>query len=251
LRTKLEDLVAQRTGKSGRPQKRGVSAGLTREQIVETSLAVVDRIGVEKFSLRELGRELGVFPTAIYWHVKGGRNELLAEVASCALRDVDMPFDPGISWRNWLAELFRRYRRSLRQHPNVAPLLGAHLVSNGGVSLRLVENVLAALHAAGFRDMALADAYNAVIAAMLGFVTLELAPLPGEDAEAWASSLTDRLHSVSPLRYPLLAQQLPQLANSAFILRWTNGVERPLDSGFEAFIDSFLTGLEARAGLLS
>ena len=43
------------------------------------------------------------------------------------------------------------------------------------------------------------DAYNAVLAAQVGFVTEELAQLPGEDTEAWQNDLQQRLRNVDAL----------------------------------------------------
>jgi hypothetical protein len=45
----------------------------------------------------------------------------------------------------------------------------------------------------------------------------------------------------------MLARHLPALANRVFILRWQNGTKVPLDRSFEAFIDSVVRGLAARA----
>jgi TetR/AcrR family transcriptional regulator, tetracycline repressor protein len=36
----------------------------------------------------------------------------------------------------------------------------------------------------------------------------------------------------------------PAFANKAFVLRWSNGTEVPLDSSFEKFVDVIISGLE-------
>jgi hypothetical protein len=38
---------------------------------------------------------------------------------------------------------------------------------------------------------------------------------------------------------------LPKLANKAFIFRWQNGTEVPLDSSFAANVEIFVAGLES------
>ncbi|QCI66282.1 TetR/AcrR family transcriptional regulator [Phreatobacter stygius] len=220
--------------------------GLSREQIVETALRLIDEAGLDGFSLREVARLLGVYPTALYWHLPGGRNTLLAEAAAAALGDVAQPFRTGDDWAEWIRGLFQRYRDNLRRHPNVAPLLGAQLVSNAGVNPQLVEQVLAALEAAGFAGDRLVDAYNAVIAAMLGYVTLELAPKPSDDPTGWASAFEGKIRSLSPSDYPRLTGNLDRLANRAFIVRWQGGVEVPLTSGFDFYVEAFIAGLRAQ-----
>lgn len=195
--------------------------------------------------MRRLAQALGVYPTAIYWHVPN-RNALLADVVALALADVVPPDDAG-DWDLWLKELFRRYRGAVRRHPHLAALMGAQLVSNAGVSPALVENVLAVLSRAGFRDEFLVRAYNTAIALMVGFVTIEFAAAPVEDAPAWAASFKRAIAEVDPDQHPLLARNLPRLANRAFILRWQNGADVPLDDSFEMYIDAAVTGLKQLA----
>jgi AcrR family transcriptional regulator len=218
---------------------------LTKGKIVAAALALIDRNGAADFSLRDVARRLGVYPTAIYWHVPG-RNALIGEITAFAMRDIVPPVAPR-HWRAWLKGLFRRYRAAVRRHPNIAPLLGAQLVSNIGVDARMIEGMLSALTHAGYRGRGLVDAFNAVVAAMSGFVTMEFGPEPAEDPRGWAADLERRIRALGTKGYPVLARHLPALANRAFILRWQNGTKVPLDSGFEAFIDSVVRGLAARA----
>lgn len=231
----------------GRPVRMADNA-LDRDQIVASAVALIDRDGLEGFSFRQLARHLGVFPTALYWHLPGGRNELLGEVAATAFHNIVRPFRAGDDWTIWLRDLFRRYRTSLHRHPNIAPLLGAQLVSNSGVSPKLVEQILEVLQVAGFSGQRLVDAYNAVVAAMLGFVTLELAPVPAEDPTNWASRFKESIGSLDPVQFPSLTDHMDLMANRAFITRWESGSQNPLNSGFELYLEAVIGGLRVLAG---
>lgn len=230
---------------ASRTKRASRDPALSREKIVEAALALIDRNGAAGFSLRDVARRLGVYPTAIYWHVPG-RNALIGEVCARVMCDIVPPVSPR-NWRAWLKGLFRHYRAAVRRHPNVAPLLGAQLVSNTSLDLRMIEGALAALGHAGYRGRGLVDAFNAVVAAMSGFVTMEFGPEPAEDPRGWAADFERRIRALGSAGYPVLARNLPALANRAFILRWQNGTKVPLDGGFEAFIDSVIRGLAARA----
>lgn len=219
---------------------------LSLERVARAALARIDERGVDGFSLREVARTLGVYPTAIYWYVRD-RNQLLGEACALALRKVTPPREVPC-WQDWLRELFRRYRRVMRQHPNLAQLVGARLVSNASFDPSLVERVLETLEEAGCPDDRIVDAYNTVIAAMCGFVTLELAPLPTDEVEHWIGGLRQRVRELPADQHPVLARHLPALSNRAFILRWQSGSQRPMDRGFEAFIDAFVKGLELQIG---
>lgn len=236
----------QANKRRGRPARLAEST-LDRQRIVDAALALIDRDGLDGFSFRQLARHLGVFPTALYWHLPGGRNELLGEVAAIVFYDVSRPFLPGNDWTIWLRHLFGRYRASLHQHPNIAPLLGAQLVSNSGVNPELIEQMLTALKAAGFRGQRLVDAYNAVVAAMLGFATLELAPVPAEDPTNWAAKFAQSMNALDPTKYPNLTDHMDLMANRAFITRWESGSQNPLDSGFELYVETVVKGLQALA----
>jgi AcrR family transcriptional regulator len=231
----------------GRPPKDSADS-LTREQIIGAALELIDEKGLDAFSLRDAARKLNVYPTALYWHFAGGRNAVLAEVATIAFHDVAPPFPPEEDWRGWLRGLLQRYRQSLQRHPNIAPLLGAQLVSNTGIDPMLVEQILAALKTAGFSTPHIVDAYNAVVAAMIGYVTLELAPMPVDDPADWASEMENRMRGLPADQYPLLLGHMELMLNKAFIVRWQSGRVNPLTGGFDLYVEMVIAGLE---GILS
>ncbi len=225
----------------------GTGQGLTEERILEAALKIIDNNGLAKFSVRDVARALGVYPTALYWYVKN-RDEILARVISYATRDIASP-DVDQDWRDWLRAFLGSYRKSVQQHPNIAPLIGAQLIANGGIRADMIDRILTVLTKAGFADELLIDAYNVVISAQVGFVTQELAQLPADDLEAWAEAHRKRISTIDVMAYPTLARHLPAMANRAFILRWSNGSTVPLDSSFDLFVDVVILGLEQKLSM--
>jgi TetR/AcrR family transcriptional regulator, tetracycline repressor protein len=231
------------SARRGRPPAASPEA-LSRERIVAAALEELDAFGLAAFSIREVARRLGVYPAAIYWHVST-RNQLLAAMVAAVLAEVAPPRRPGECWKDWLAELFRRTRAAIRRHPGIAPLVGAQMVSNAGVDFVMIERLLEVLGEAGFAGAGLVEAFSTVVAAEVGFVTMEFAPLPAEGAAAWTESMRAMIDSVDPQRYPRLAANLPAMANRSFMLRWQNGIEAPMDGPFEAYVATVIAGLEA------
>lgn len=221
--------------------------GLTREAIIAATIELIDREGLESFSMRNVAKKLEVYPTAIYWHVPG-RNALVAEVIALVLKDLVPAGD--LPWQSWLRALFVRYRERIREHPNVAPLIGVQLVSNASLDFDMIEAILAKLVEAGFSGERLVSAYNAVIAGMVGYTTQEFAMVPPEEQEEWRDGMRAAIAKVDPVRYPVLGRTVSGLANRSFILRWENGVDAPLDSGFELFVDALILGLERLAATM-
>lgn len=217
---------------------------LTEERVIAVALQLIDKNGLSAFSFRDVARALNVYPTAIYWYVKS-KDELLGNVVGYATRDVAPPAN-STDWSAWLRELCHRYRRVVQQHPNIAPLIGSQLRSNGGIRTELIDRLLSVLVAAGFTDGHLVDAYNVVIGALVGFISQELAEMPEEKSSKWAEMHRKRISTMDVMESPTLARYLPQLANKAFILRWSNGSKVPLDSSFELFVDVIILGLEQK-----
>lgn len=233
------------TGSRGGPGRKRKSAPLSSETIVAAAIDLLDREGLENFSIRNIAKALGVYPTALYWHVPN-RHRLIARVIAALFADVLPGEHPD--WRVWLKELFRRYRDIVRAHPNVAPLVGGHLVSSASVDLKLVEAILATLSRAGFEGERLVAAYNSVIAGMCGYATQEFAhvfPDPEGELEA---SLTASIEAADPALHPTLVAERHRLLNRALILRWQNGNRSSLESGFEMFTDALIAGLEMQLG---
>ena len=235
------------TPKTVGSRRRGVKAKGTNDRVINRSTVVaaaleeIDRAGLENFSLRNLAKSLGIFPTAVTWHVSD-RSQLLADVVRLVLEDIS---PPGFhdSWQSYLREVFHRFRAALRRHPNCAPLIGAQLVANTAIDFDFIERLLAALAHAGLSGVRLVAAYNAVIAAVVGFTTQEFGPVPTTDTSHWQKDIKDRLESVPDSKYPVLAQNMALFGNKAFILRWQNGTDAPLDESFEAFVEIMISGI--------
>ena len=215
---------------------------LSKELICSAALELIDSKGLDQFSLRDVARSLGVYPRAIYWYVTG-KSELLSEVVGYALRDIYPPASDG-DWKEWLRKLFHQYRKQVRLHPNIAPLIGASMLAPAVQVPETIERILSAISEAGFPEAHLVDVYNVIIAAQVGFVTLEFAMVPGEDSPNWSAEQRKRIGTIDVLRYPLLGRHLPALANKAFMLRWENGSRAPLESSFSQFVEVIVAGLE-------
>ncbi|WP_037568583.1 TetR/AcrR family transcriptional regulator [Phaeacidiphilus oryzae] len=110
-----------------RPRRRGrAPGGLTRERIVRTAMKLLDREGLDAFSMRKLAAELGVTPMSVYWYVDN-RGELLELALDEVHGELRLP-DPAVgSWQEQLRALAREMRRVLSLHPWAVLLRGAYL----------------------------------------------------------------------------------------------------------------------------
>ncbi|HEX7781550.1 MAG TPA: TetR/AcrR family transcriptional regulator [Sphingobium sp.] len=213
--------------------------------IIDAALKLINEDGLDNFTLRALAKRLGVYPTAIYWHVPG-RNELLSQVVALALQDVT-PKRRNPDWRAHLKNILARLRKAIRTNPNIAPLIAVQMIANTNISFKFLDDILSILEQANCSGIHLVAAFNFVEASIVGFTTQEFAGLPGSEAEVWQKQLRDRLASVDQRRFPSLATNLPNLLDRAFSFRSLSGTERPLDDTFDLFLDAIVGGVEAMA----
>jgi AcrR family transcriptional regulator len=216
---------------------------VTREAIIDAAFTLIEQRGYESFSMRSLANELGVFPATLYWHV-GDRSQLLGFVEEKWTLLVELP-DELTAWRDWLKELGRRYRRNAHRYPQVARLLSVERVRNIN-SLRIPDAVLGKLAAIGLGpDMV--HAYNALVGAVQGFVVVELARI-NDPSEPSVRATESEMRSLDPERFPNISAHIDEVGDNALSVRWSDGLQRPLDESFEFLLDMILDGLQARIG---
>ncbi|MGE4337396.1 MAG: TetR/AcrR family transcriptional regulator [Pigmentiphaga sp.] len=238
-------MTNKKSGGKRLPGRPSGSTNINRDVIVEAAIALIDQSGLHALKIRDVANFLGVFPATIQYHIKT-KDDLLAAVSHRVMEGINPPTS-GLTWQEWITALFMQCRVVFKHHPNIAQLIGAHLVSNSSLRTDLIEGILRTLTQAGFHGVHLRDAYNTVVAAMLGFLTMEFAPYPADDSERWSAELKERVQSIRPLDFPCLTAALPVLANQAFIVRWDNGTVVPLDESFMRYTKTFISGLEVFA----
>ena len=82
-----------------------------RSDIVEQALEVLDRHGLADLSMRRLAADLGVQPSALYWHF-ANKQALLAAVADEVLRRGARPVADG-SWADQVTEYAHQLRDAM------------------------------------------------------------------------------------------------------------------------------------------
>lgn len=94
---------------------------LTREEIVDEALRLVDEEGMEALSMRRLGAALGVEAMALYRHVpnKEALLDLTVERMRSEMRLEALDEEDPVGL---MAAIFAEYRRVLTAHPNMLPL---------------------------------------------------------------------------------------------------------------------------------
>jgi AcrR family transcriptional regulator len=122
--------------------------GLTTEDVVTAAVALLDEVGAEKFSIRELGRRLEVSAPTIYWHV-GSKDGLLLAVADRVLVGLDREVDESGDWETRLRRQLAAARRVFTAHANVLDVAATQYPA---ALSRWARRVLQIMLDAGFDD---------------------------------------------------------------------------------------------------
>ncbi|MFF0142270.1 TetR/AcrR family transcriptional regulator C-terminal domain-containing protein [Streptomyces sp. NPDC005227] len=132
-----------------------------RENVVGAALDLLDEVGLDGVSTRQLAKRLGVEQPSLYYHFRN-KKELLSAMAEAAMEPHSTAPLPqaGEDWRRWFLENTRSFRRTLLMHRDGARL---HAGSSPGViSLDRVAHKMGFLLAAGLPER---EAQMAMLAA--------------------------------------------------------------------------------------
>ena len=214
---------------AGRPE-RPVRPALSREYIVATALALIDRDGLKPLSMRRLGAELGADPMAIYHHLPS-KSALFDGIVEAVYQEIDLSQLPTAgTWREQIEWFARRLRAVLRQHPNAVPVIGTRPATTPTL-LRILDDSLGHLIAGGLAASDAIDVVNCVATFTVGHVLAEVGePVGGQGGDEGLAAITPGTH--------------PHIA-SAF----ASGYAYRPDAQYELGLSSMLDGFEARFGI--
>lgn len=160
-------------------KRRPKHEGLSHEAICTAALQLIDRDGLDEFSTRKLGRELGCEAMAIYWYY-ASKDELLDAVVDKLMESVAAVVDAreGDDWIAVLREVAHAYRRLAHDHPNAFPLLATRRFASEG-TYAFLEKLFELARRQGIDDRVTARFYRVVSSYCNGFGLNELATLRG------------------------------------------------------------------------
>jgi TetR/AcrR family transcriptional regulator, tetracycline repressor protein len=198
---------------------RPASPLISHDAVVEASLRIIDREGLDAFSLPRLARELNVAAPSLYHHF-ADRADIVRTVARAIVLQTRLP-DPAAcpTWVDWFVGISLAFRRAVLSHRNAAPILLEFmprdlLVRNYEIGIR----ILAEIGVPPGQRILVIDGLDTLT---LGASLAAAAKSPAQAGQVFAS--------VNPDTEPMLAQELA-------------GNRRTAEELFAASVRSFLAG---------
>jgi AcrR family transcriptional regulator len=203
----------------GRPRR-----PLSVDLLVSTAVAMIDRDGLDGFSMRRLGQELGVDPMACYRHVPS-KDALLDAVVEKVLAEV-VPPDAGDPL-DMVADGWRSFRQTMLEHPCVFPLVANRHVGTAG-AVRPIETMLEMLTAAGLDAEQALHAFLVLLAYTTGALTNHLATLPPPVGQTTLIPQED-IASLPPDDFPVARALGPTLVDTDYDAEFDYGLDLIVD----------------------
>jgi AcrR family transcriptional regulator len=195
--------------------RRDRAVSLSSEFIVERALELTEREGAQALTMRRLGEELGVDPTAVYRHFRD-KDELVLACMDRIIENAYAALEPGLDitdWRAVLRAVAEQSRRSCEAHPAIYSL-AFYRTTGGPGERKMVELLLSALSAAGMDPEQTVLHYRVFVDSMLAMCGMKAAEqsldpqLQEKDASAWT-----RIYAILPQEeYPAARAHSSQLA---------------------------------------
>ena len=208
---------------------------LSRERILRTAIAIADREGLAKLTMRRLGEELGAGAMSLYYYVPN-KERLIDGMIDVVFSEIELP-STEIDWKDALRRRARSTREALNRHRWAVGLMEGR-ETGGEANARLHDAVLGCLREAGFSIELTVHAYSVQDAYIYGFALQESA-LPFESAEESAAVAEQQGWDVEAL-----AAQYPYLAE--VVAGHVAKVGYDFTEAFEFGLDLILDGLERR-----
>ena len=218
---------------------RGSTASLSRDQIVQAAIGLIDAEGLDALTMRRLATRMGVAVMSLYWYV-GSKSDLRELVTDAIFGELDLPPEPSGDWRADLRLLAISTRAVFFRHPWLATMMGGEELHAGPNFLRHVEHTFASLSRLGVPIQLMVATASAVDSYVFGSIMQRTAGprFPSDPDERQAIKDT-YLRAIGMGTYPTLSGM-----DAAFSV-WAE-VDDDDDAQFLYGLDALLDGLHRR-----
>jgi AcrR family transcriptional regulator len=217
---------------------------LSRQQIIQTAIELLDAEGLDGLNMRALGQRLGVAATAVYWHVKN-KDDLVMMAGDHVWNEIELPDLAKTDWRTAAAAMATGLHAMFSRHPWLVLAFGSYLLY-GQNKARYDEHSLAVYETAGFAGAAADQAAATIFTFVLGNVL----------GAAATTSLTRRLNRTGKnadetiadtvTKAGEIAQRFPRLR--ARLNTPAADYNAAPEQTFEYGLNALLTGLQTELG---
>jgi AcrR family transcriptional regulator len=219
---------------------------LTRDQIVQTAVDLLDAEGVDGTNMRALGERLGHVATAVYWHVSS-KDDLIVLAGDHVWTEIALPKLGALDWRTVASQMAADLYAMLCRHPWLVQAFGSN-VMYGPNKASYDDHALAIYETAGFSpteaDQAVAAIFTFVLGNALG---LAAATSMARKLNRQGAQSQERARD-SMAKARQIAAQFPRLAArlGSPAAEYATSPENTFEVGLRALLDGLDAQLSVR-----
>jgi AcrR family transcriptional regulator len=150
---------------------------LSEERLLKTAIAIVDELGVDALTMRNLAERLSVTAMSLYRYCDSHETLLDAVQRTILVQFAPEPVKSEQGYREVLTELAKSLRRAFKAHPNAVTLFATRPIRGTRVFEQL-NTVLERLARAGFEPSIAHYLVDAITAFTVGLSLEEFASRP-------------------------------------------------------------------------
>jgi len=198
---------------------------VNRNMVTRAGLKLLNEVGLERLTLRLLGKELKIQAATLYWHFKS-KEELIDEMATAVLAEGAphmLPAKRSADWSVWAAAFGTGLRKTLLGYRDGARMVAGTRLTDTEY-MQTVERIAATLVEDHFTVRQTAILLSTIYNYTLSFVMEEQAvfPRPGERSPEY--DIAARNAKLDPKVFPILRQSGAILFDK-FDRRYKEGLE--------------------------
>lgn len=221
-------------GLAPQPEESGRRGNLSRDEILDAALKLIQREGIAAITMRRLADEIGVTPMALYHHIPS-KQELLDLAVDRVGAGVHIAHD-GRPWIDQVRDYALGWREELHRYPGVA---GYILRQDAPPSMawRVIDDAVSLLVESGFDERTASRAYAALASYVLARCDQEeIMAQHARDREPWTEERISRL-----------ATEAHANIDHRRIAGYLNELSR--DDHFSYALERLLVGIDADRGV--
>jgi AcrR family transcriptional regulator len=173
--------------------------------VARAGLKLLNRVGLERLTLRLLGSELKIQAPTLYWHFKS-KEELLDEMATLVLADgapLLVPARQSAVWTAWAKTFGTGLRKALLEYRDGARMVSGTRLTNTEY-MKTAERAGSKLVASGFTVREAVVLLSTIYNFTLSFVMEEQAVYPRRGERSPEYDVAKRNEKLDAREFPLL-----------------------------------------------
>lgn len=208
---------------------------ITREQVADAALTLLDEVGLEGLTMRRLAQALNIQAPSLYWHF-ASKEALIDHLADRLLDGVATGIDPATPWQIQVETIARQLRQGLLSRRDGARLYAGTYIVTPNI-MRVNDRLMGTLAEAGLPDREATWANFALFYYVIGFTIEEQGLVDGTGALAVdLSALKARFAEAAGAGYPRLLSMMGSIFDT------------DMEARFQFGLDILLSGLARRLG---